>query len=241
MPAFTALFVLSACQSQGPLPEPDFDPAVGPGLELAMTGGLTEADHVEVAPGVFMPAALYESGAIRYVPQDDPGEALLADPEGAGPAEREPLAAGGPPYCYEYDSDFYYDSTSSGSLFGGDASWYGYATAYSYDQLAGGADYEHASTYVYTYAPAPLDYVYAYAYIYVNGEYAGYVTDYVSGGSYAYAYSAWETECGDLGFLDVTVYTYHYAYQTDSLPSGLYTRESLSISNTIGARVTCCP
>ncbi len=242
MSAFALPFVLFACQGQGPLPEPDFDPAVGPGLELAMTGGLTEADHVEVAPGVFMPVALYESGAVRYVAQDDPGEALLADPGGAVPAgEGRDPRAGGAPYCYDYDSDFYYDSTSSGSLFGGDPTWYGYATSYSYDYPAGGVDSEYASTYVYTYAPTSLDYVYAYAYVYVNGEYAGYVADYVTGGDYAYAYGSWEADCGDLGFLDVTVYTYHYAYWNEALPSGLYARESLSISDTLTARVTCCP
>lgn len=237
---------LAACQ--GPVPEPAFDPAVGPGLELAMTGGLDEADHVEVAPGVFMPAALYESGEIRYVPQVDPGEALLSDvhaPQGFSPdgIERQPTS-GGASYCYDYDSEYYYDSTSSGSLFGGDTTWYGYATAYSYDYsypTGYSYDYDYASAYVYTYAPAALDYVYAYAYIYINGDYAGYVTDYVTGGTYAYAYTSWEAECGDMGFLDVTVYTYHYGYLTDTLPSGLYTRESLSISNTVSAQVTCCP
>jgi hypothetical protein len=178
-------------------------------------------------PGV----APLESTDGEFVPPD----AITPTSGPAGPG------GGSSSYCYEYDCEYYSDSTSNASLFGGDTSWYGYATAYSYDySYPTGYSYDvnSVSTYVYTYAPDWIDYVYAYGYVYVNDNYIGYVSDYVTSGRSAYAYGSWEMPCLD-GYLDVRVTTSHYAYD---YPSGDYTiRQSLSIGNTVEAYVTCCP
>jgi len=248
VPVLLSALALVACQTgDTPTPGPDFDPAVGPPLDLNLSAGHAEDEHTEVAPGVFMLTSLHQSGEVTFTPAL--GETLLAGesltPDQL-PGALEPTFGGGPggggpgpSTCYESDYRYYTDSTSAGTLFGGDTTWSASATAYSYDYPATSLNSVYA--YVTTSGPsfATLDYVYAYAYVYVNERYIGYMTDYQTDDNYAYVYGSWDLPCLD-GYLDLKVYTSHYVYD---YPTGSYTgpRQNLSIGNTLEASVTCCP
>lgn len=225
------LALLSAC-AVPPASSPE------PGLDLNLTEGHTAEEHVEVAPGVYMLEEVVDAGEITYHPHPLPP---VSDPESQLPWEApdpedvrnmiSPMYS----YCYEYDSDFYSDQTSGGSLFGGDPYWYASATTYSYDYESWGYDYHYdqASTYVYTSAPRDVDYVYAYSYVYVNGSYVGYASQYVSGGRIAYAYGTWTAPCSPEGYLALEASTYHYMT--------VYGEQSISVTDTLRSRVMCCP
>ncbi len=234
-------------------------PFGAPTYDINMTEGYLQSDHVEVAPGVYVLKHLVESGAVRYTdlspaegtirtlprlngselpppPVPSPGETGgtgddggVVDTGGSSGGGSGPWGPGRD-YCYEYDTDSYYDSTRNGTLFGDDPTWYGYATAYSYDY--GSYDYDRAYTYVYSYSPVSLGYVYAYAYVYVNDRYAGYVSASSSPGTSAYAYGSWDASCDRDGTLDVTVTGSHYFSE--------YPGATLSVSNSVSASVACC-
>jgi len=228
------LSALTGCDTgEAPTLGPDFDPAVGPALDLNMSAGHEKAAHTEAAPGVFILTALYETGEYDFTPAM--GETPMAqDIEPAiGPG-------GGSSYCYEYETRSYSDSTSAGTLFGGDTTWSAYVSAYSYDNGPLGVTNNIYAT-ITTSAPtfSTIDYIYAYGYVYVNERYVGYVTDYQTDDNSAYISGNWSLPCLD-GTMDFKVYTTHYAYD---YPDGDYTgtRQSLSISNTLDAVVECCP
>lgn len=234
---FPVFFALTACGTEADsIPTPD---PVHPTLDLTMTGGLTEKDHVEVAPGVFMSAELEASGEVKYHDLGLRPESMLDPEDMFGLAEAEPssiIGGGGYSYCYNYGTDYGSDTTRYGDLFGGNTSWYNYVSAYSYDYEAPGAGYDYhydsVSTYVSTEAGAYVNYVYAYAYIYINGRYAGYAQQYATPGRSAYAYGYWEAMCRG-GVLEVDAYTYNSAYNYDG--------QSISVGDRLSTTVTCCP
>lgn len=241
--ALPAFLLLAACTTA-----PESRPPAG-ALDPAQTGGLTEADHVEVAPGLFVVRDLYESGQVGFVALDPATAAAQRDAVQAGDAPPPPFpdpdTDGGiddegspdaPTTCYEYGSDSYQDMTRTGETFGENPSWYGTVTAISYHDTRGGRDVrsDYVSTYAYTSASHVPDYIYAYGYVYINGRYVGYIHDDGRGrASYATAYGTWRVSCIERDAIEVEMQTYHYLYDTDVA--------SLSIGSSVSATVACCP
>ncbi|MCK6529639.1 hypothetical protein L6R50_19490 [Myxococcota bacterium] len=221
-----ALAPFACAQEAAPIPA-----ATGE-FEPSLADGHFAEEHTQVAPGVHLLTELIESGAVRYSDLEPPLDPAAVEAENARRAAR---AVGD--YCYEYDYKTYSDRTRSGSMFGGDPSWYASATAYSYRYDGPGPsdyDYDQVTTYITTSSPNPIDYVSAMAYVYVNGAYAGYVSNAGAGVNYAYAYGTWDAECVD-GNLSVEARLYHTL--SDASPRSQY----LYLSNVLTARVACCP
>ncbi len=255
-----AILPLLACQTSNPDASPDVPVAVAmgpaPTFDLTQTEGYLPEDHVEVAPGIFVLSHLVDSGEVTYTdlrPADGSltgipaaGSTLPPPPaptdggDGAGSGEGDSSgeddggsdggARPGRDYCYNYDTDYYNDSTSNGTLFGGDPSWYAYASAYSYKYGTYRANQVY--TYVSSIAPDTIGYVYSYAYVYINDRYVGYAYEYNYPGRYAYAYGSWGTRCPEGETMSVSMNTYHYF---SDYPGG-----SLSVGNTLSAEVACC-
>lgn len=218
----------------------------GPSLDLRRTGGLTEADHVEVAPGVFMVREIALDGDIAFAQMSDPmldSFAMAADDGVAPPPPVDPGGddtggggggGGGRTYCYNYDSDYYTDSTTAGVMFGGDPSWYGSVTAQSYESSFAGHETrsDYASAYVYTYAPGTIDSVSAYGYVYINGRYIGYMSSSTAPGTYATAYGSWSQRCRAGTSMDLELTASHYMYDGGT---------SLSVTTQLAASAACCP
>ena len=216
----------------------------GPHLDLNLTGGRVQADHVEVAPGVFMLRELALSDEVAYQELPEPMLASFMDsfendvapppPPVDGGGDTGGGSGGGRAYCSNYDSDYYTESTLNGTMFGGDPSWYASVSGSSYHSAFAGHETrsDYVSAYVYTYAPAEIDSVSAYGYVYINGRYVGYMSSSVSPGTYATAYGSWTPTCraGRTNLIEVT--SSHYMYDGST---------TLNVSNTVSASVACCP
>lgn len=223
-----------------------------PTLDLALTGGLTEADHVEVRPGVFVVRTLHERGEVSVLDLGAAREAELLDAAESGTTPPPPYPGTGEggggvdegeeptpgeevgTTCYEYEYDNYTDSTRGRNLFGGNPSWYAVASALSYSDTTGPRPVrnDYVSTYLYTSAPTTVDYAYAYGYVYIEGRYVGYIDDQVNPGTSAVATGVWTVSCRERDSVTVEMQTYHYLYDGD---------QYLNIGDRVTATVACCP
>lgn len=239
--SLSLLACATAPQPDQALPAPT--PAAAPGLDLAMTGGLGEADHVELAPGVYGVRSLVEAGEVGLVDLSPTYEAALlgAVEDGLTPPPPVPDDDGGIDdggesldYCYEYASDNYSDSTRNGTMFGGNPSWYGVVSAISYHDARGPRDVrsDYVSAYLYTSAPSRVDYAYAYGYVYMDGRYVGYIYDYLTPGTSAVAYGNFDLKCAGRDSVDISMTTYHYLYDG---------QQYLTVGNAVETTVACCP
>lgn len=224
--------------------------AAMPALDLSLTGGLDQAAHVEVSPGVFVVRDLYESGEVGFLALSPAREAELLGAAESGTLPPPPLPTDGGiddgddpmddgsedegSTCFEYESDNYQDSTRGGNLFGGNPSWYGVVSALSYHDTTGPRDVrsDYVSTYLYTSAPSEVDYAYAYGYVYIEGRYVGYINDYLTPGTSAVAYGTWRVSCHERESVTVDMSTYHYLYDGD---------QYLNVGDKVSATVACCP
>ncbi len=301
-----ALLALTGCETVDHEIKPTMQ---DPGLDLALTEGFDEDDHVEVAPGVFLLRELVDAGTVRYhdlgaadftplseaadLADADPsevdadetdepdetdavdetgdlddasledaldGDATIddaddvddtqvivdcTDPDGFTDVDQDGALDCDDPddgdddddddaSCWEYESDVHNETTANGTLFGGNPTWYGSATASSAwsQQLGWVYDYDYVTTYLYAWAPTEVDWAQVYGYVYINGTYAGYVWNYAASGSFTSAYGYWTSGCGDDGALSIEVYTYHYLYDGPQF---------LSVGDLLSAKVECCP
>lgn len=251
-----SLALLTACTTApqevgtAAAPPPPLPSVSAPTLDTRLTGGLSQADHVEVAPGVHLVRSLFEAGEVAWV--DVPADVAASraadvisgtappppfpDPDGgSGSGEEGDGYVPSAETCLESASDNYMDSTRTGETFGGNASWYGTVTALSYSDTSAGRESRsnYVSTYAYTSFPRVVDHVSAYGYVYIDGRYIGYMQDYQTDASYATAFGTFWTPCAGRASVTVDMQTYHYLYDVDGW--------SLNVGSTVSATVTCCP
>jgi hypothetical protein len=123
-----AAFMLAACDSAVVPDAVETSPTDSSSLDLSLTQGHDDADHTEVAPGV------YESGKIEYLPSDlgldkdtTEEDLLLATQRDAAPR----IPAANNSYCYNSDYNNYSQNINK-SLFKERPTFYGYASTYAY-------------------------------------------------------------------------------------------------------------
>lgn len=256
LPVLAALIALSACATEdlaSTQPLPAVSPrAASPSLDLTLTGGLTEADHVELSPGVHVVRDLYERGEVSIMDLGLARENELLHAAETGTTPPPPVPGTGEggggvddgdeptpgddagSTCNEYEYDNYMDSTRGGNLFGGNPSWYAVVSALSYSDTTGPRDIrsDYVSTYLYTSAPSEVEYAYAYGYVYIEGRYVGYIDDSLSPGTSAVATGVWRVSCHDRASVTVEMQTYHYLYDGD---------QYLNVGDKLSATVACCP
>ncbi len=226
-PTLLLTLLAAGCASSGSPGTEGFDPA--------LADGHVQEEHVEVSPGVYLLDTVVADGSVRYIAEENASSPEEFSMEGPSGTKAVPAVD----YCYKYDDDSYSDATTAGKLFGGNPSWYGSATAYSYHYDGPGpydSDYNQVSAYLYTSSPVASDYNSSTAYIYVNGAYAGYVMNTATGLTSTYAYGTWEAACGADGTISVEAQLYHSISDYDGArPQSLY------VGNTVRARAMCCP
>lgn len=204
-----------------------------PAVELP--DGITQADHTEVAPGVFLLTEAIASGLATYGGPNPPEapEAAPVDPTSASSKSAR--------YCNESASASYTDSTTSGDWFGGtgDPTWDVTAQSASYFAWVGGGsppvNYDSVYLEVSATTPTDVDYIYAYGYVYVGATYVGYVTATGTSTDSAMSTGTIYTDCGGAPVLDISVRGYFYG--SDYSGSGDY----ITVSKSVDVPVTCCP
>jgi len=198
-----------------------------PGPDLGKMDGWTQADHTEVAPGVFLLNSIAEGGP-QWAGQE----------ERVGP-EPDRLEASTTYSCSAYDSAVYYDTTRYGETFGGDVTWYGSVSASSYSSTWAGGSYRGDYVYVYASTTVPADVtVWTYGYVYINDNYVGYLQSTEGwGADWAWTSGYFSDSCSDDGDMSARVNLTHYGYQS----SGWTDTETFYVSKTVRADVSCCP
>jgi hypothetical protein len=207
------LFVLVAC-SEIPTDEPaQLDPlAADPGIDPAISQGYTAADHVQIAPNLYLRADLYETG--RY---------------GLGTDNYPHLSrTTGGNTCVEYDQGVV--DGQEDDIFVHDLDWSISAEAYSVST----SNFVSSYPYIATSSLDPgdtLELFHAEAYLFLNGEYVAFFesTDLNNSGTAPIEYLF--VPCDD-GYLDVTALAQVEARDGD---------QALSIENRADAIIECCP